>query len=154
MIEKIGNIWDSHEHGWWIVITTNIGWRKSGDAVMGAGIAKAAAEKCPKLPGWYGDRCEKYGADTAVAIYKPGRFILFPTKPLNESQPWMSWKNDADLGLIMRSTIQLAKLIDIVNLGTQVGLPLVGCENGNLRAKQVLPILRSYLDDRFVLFER
>ena len=154
MIEKIGNIWSFHAEKRWIVITTNIGWKKDGTNPMGAGIARAAADKYPELPGWYGSRCERYGADTAVTIYKPGKLILFPTKPLNEEQPWMSWKSDADLVLIRRSTRQLAKLIDIVNLGTQVGLPLVGCENGNLHAKQVLPILRQYLDDRFILFER
>ncbi len=154
MLTRVGNIWDFHDEKRWIVITTNIGWKKDGTNPMGAGIALSASDKYPELPCWYGKRCKKYGADTAVAVYKPGRLILFPTKPLNLSQPWMSWKSDADIDLIRRSTIQLAKLAEVINIGTKIGLPLVGCENGNLRAKQVLPILRQYLDDRFVLFER
>jgi len=155
MLERIGNIWDHHAEGGWIVITTNIGWKKDGSNPMGAGIAKAAAEKYPNLPVWYGKFCQKYGADMAVRPYAEGRLFLFPTKPLAE-QPWLSWKNDACLDLIRRSALQLSTLIDI--LGREVyikpvGVPMVGCQNGHLRPKQVLPILRRYLDDRFVLFE-
>lgn len=158
MIEKIGNIWTHHAEGGWIVITTNIGWKKDGCNPMGAGIAKAAADKYPKLAEWYGAKCKKFRDETAVLPYRAGRLFLFPTKPLAD-QPWLSWQQDSDLELIRKSASQLVVWVDIfknkgMHLVKPVGIPLVGCENGNLRKKQVLPILRKYLDDRFVLFER
>jgi hypothetical protein len=125
---------------------------------MGAGTAKVAAEKCPELPGWYGRKCKTYKGETAVTVYKPGRMFLFPTKPLDEDQPWLSWKNDADLNLIKRSAKQLAALVtELTSRGsffTKIGVPLVGCQNGNLNRRDVVPILKEFLDDRFVLLER
>ena len=157
MIERVGDLWNYHSEGKWVVVTTNIGWKKNGSNPMGAGLARTAAEKYPELPGWYGHRCKKYGEDTAVCYFESGRLILFPTKPLNEEQPWLSWQQDADLALIKRSTIQLQKLGEILqDKGTvfgNIGVPLVGCLNGNLGPRQFLPILRHYLDDRFILLE-
>jgi hypothetical protein len=120
---------------------------------MGAGIARAAAGIDPDLPAWYGKRCKKYAAKTATLPYPKEKFILFPTKPLDEDQPWMSWKQKSSLKLIQRSTVQLVKLVEILKLD-DIALPMVGCRNGGLRPKQVLPILRQYLDDRFVLFDQ
>ena len=156
MIERIGSLWDHHADGRPVIITTNIGWKKDGSNPMGAGIARTAAGKYPELPEWYGRRCKKYGEDTAVCYFKPGKFFLFPTKPLHEN-PWLSWSNDSCLSLIRRSSIQLVKLVDILTdrgrFFGEIGLPLPGCGNGNLRPRSVLPIIRQYLDDRFVLFE-
>ena len=155
MLEKSGDLWTWNAEHRWIVITTNIGWKKNGANPMGAGIARVAAEKYPDLPNWYGDRCKKYAEKTAVAPYREGRMFLFPTKPLDEEQPWMSWKNDACLALIQKSCKQLVKLVDVMeergDLLVQVALPLPGCGNGNLMPRQVMPILTDILDDRFVL---
>ena len=87
MIEQKGDIWEFYHDVRWIVITTNIGWKKDGCNPMGAGIAKQAAEMFPDLPRWYGEKCKKYRSDTAVAVYDEAKFFLFPTKPLNEEQP-------------------------------------------------------------------
>jgi hypothetical protein len=158
MITRQGNIWDHHAEGGWIVITTNIGWKNDGTNPMGAGIAKTAADKYPELPLWYGKKCRKFEADTAVLPYKPGRLFLFPTKPLAE-QPWMSWKQDSSLELIRQSTQQLVLWLEILQKDglkfiKPIGVPMVGCQNGNLKPKQVVPILEKYLTDKFVLFER
>jgi len=158
MIERIGDIWTFHHEGRWIAITTNIGWKKDGKCPMGAGIAATAADLFPDLPGWYGTRCQKYRADTAVCQYKPGRLIMFPTKALDIIKPWASWQQKSDLILIKRSAIQLQKLGEIMRAnGTVLGeiaLPLAGCENGGLMRGEVVPILNRYLDDGFVLYER
>ena len=154
MRQEIGNIWDHHSEKRWIVITTNIGWKKDGANPMGAGIARQASDMAPKLAEWYGKRCRRYRSGTAVCLYKRPKFILFPTKPLNEAQPWMSWKNDSCPDLIRRSAKQLAKLVEVKNLFGDIILPLVGCQNGNLRRGTVVPILEEYLNDRFVLVER
>lgn len=152
-------IWDWYgsENGW-IVITTNIGWKKDGCNPMGAGIAKTAAELCPELPEWYGKRCAKYQGHTAVAAYMPARMFCFPTKPFDPKQPWASWRNDSNLDLIRRSCRQLMKLVDTLTergvLINKVGLPLPGCGNGNLSPSVVKPIIADILDDRFVLYQQ
>lgn len=155
MREQTGNLWTFHQEKRWIVITTNIGFKKDGTNPMGAGVAKQAAEKYEDLPAWYGKKCKKYRADTAVQVYRPGKLFLFPTKPFDPSQPWMSWKQDSSLDLIRRSAKQLAAVVE--KLGDEIfgdiGIPLVGCQNGNLRRRDVMPILKEYLDDRFVLLE-
>lgn len=118
---------------------------------MGAGIAKAAALLHTDLPQWYGARCQKYRDDTAVCKFTKGRFLLYPTKPFNSQQPWLSWLNDASIDLIRKSTIQLSMLCKIAKI-TNVGLPLVGCANGRLEPSDVIPILQDYLNDDFTLF--
>ena len=158
MLEKVGNIWTHHAEGGWIIIATNIGWKKDGTNPMGAGIAKAASDKYPDLAAWYGAKCQKFREEIGVLPYRKGRLFLFPTKPL-ANQHWMSWTNNADLDLIRRSAKQLAIWADIFKakgspIIKTIGVPAVGCGNGNLRRKQVVPILRKYLDDRFTLFER
>lgn len=158
MLEQNGDIWTWWAEKRWIVITTNIGWKSDGANPMGAGTAKDAARKYPELPKWYGEKCQKYGANIAVTPYVQGRLFLFPTKALNEEQPYLSWKDDSSIDLIRRSTKQLQALVEeLVARGSfisKVGVPLVGCKNGNLSRRDVLPILHKYLDDRFVLLER
>lgn len=157
MLTKNDDLWTWHAEKKWIIICTNIGWKKDGSNPMGAGVARVAAEKYPDLPAWYGGRCRKYGERTAVTPYYSGNLFMFPTKPLNEEQPWMSWRNDACISLIMKSCRQLVKLADMLEENyfmTSIGLPLPGCGNGNLMPRDVLPILADLLDDRFVLLER
>jgi hypothetical protein len=123
---------------------------------MGAGIAGQASDMFPELPGWYGARCKKYGVDTAVCLYKPAMFILFPTKPLDLKKPWMSWSQNSDLDLIRRSAVQLqevGKILAADGYTDEIALPMVGCHNGHLSRFDVLPILHSILDDRFVLVD-
>ncbi len=155
MIEKTGNIWRFHDYDWWVVVTTNIGWRQNGHAVMGAGIAKYAATLYPELLEWYGARCQKYLEQTAVCLYPPGRLILFPTKKLNKQSPWLSWQHKSSVDLIEKSTKQLKKLGEVLKerqtLSKGIALPLVGCKNGKLDKEVVLPILRKHLDDSFTL---
>jgi hypothetical protein len=157
MIERVGDIWIYYREGSWIVIATNIGWKKNGANPMGAGIAAKAADLYPELPGWYGARCKKYKANTAVCPFEPGRFFLFPTKSLDEQRPWLSWQAAASIHRIRRSAYQLAELAKILRSQNKVPgeiiLPMVGCGNGRLSPKDVVPVLRDYLDDSFVLVE-
>ncbi len=154
---EIGDLWDHHDRGRWVVVTTNIGWKKDGSNPMGAGVAKEAASRFPDLPAKYGARCQKYQHNTAVWPFRPGKLILFPTKPLDAGQPWLSWRSDSDYTLIERSAKQLAKLVSILRQEEKflpvVVLPLVGCGNGNLEPKRVVRLLERYLDDTFILVE-
>ncbi len=157
MIERTGDITTWMAEKRWAVVPTNIGWKKDGANPMGAGVALAAADVYPDLAAWYGARCQKYGADTAVCPYYYGNLILFPTKPLNRAQPWASWRDQSDLDLIARSVTQLQKLGEILHgrkvCFGEIALPLVGCGAGGLSRSDVVPILKR-LDDRFVLLEK
>ncbi len=150
MIERvIGNIWD-YEVDHYIVIPTNIGWKAADKSnIMGRGVALQAAKKYPKLPLWYGLECSFAKAMTPVMLYPDAPLIMFPVKPLNEKEPWLSWRSNADLGLIERSAVQL-KAFD--KLDRPIALPMVGCGNGKLTPQDVRPILDKYLsDEKFLL---
>ncbi len=168
MKEIVGNIWD-HWQKKWIVVTTNIGWRPAqggeadvGPCPMGAGLAKDLAERVPTIPNVYGIYCHKWKAHTPT-MWDPRGFVLFPTKPLDPERPWLSWKANSNIVLIERSLRELA-VMKIPNRdylsqlargapidNEEILVPLVGCKNGRLTEKQVLPLMKEILDDRFVL---
>lgn len=148
-----GNIWSFHDDHY-IVIPTNIGWKSDGSNVMGAGLALEAAKRYPALPMWYGRQCFKRGRNTAVLYHEESRLILLPVKPLDEEAPYMSWQGNASMKLIRRGLEQL-KNLKINETLPPVVLPLVGCGNGGLQVKLVLPIIEECLtDERFTLIHR
>ena len=115
------DIWDCEGIAW-IVIPTNIGYKRwpqkkvqpachVGPNVMGRGLAQDAASKYPWLPPLYGEFCWLHGPDTPVTYDMCSRTVLFPTKPMNTNEPWMSWKGKADLERIRTSARQLNNLI-------------------------------------------
>lgn len=136
-----GDIWDQFPHAL-TVVPVNIGWKMSGEAVMGAGIAKQAVDRFPDLPQWWGFLCQRFRENTPVTLHPRHRLLLFPTKPLDDDAPWMSWKSDADSKLVWRSAAQLAAFA----FDETINIPLVGCGNGRLSAELVLPILRMFLN--------
>lgn len=146
MIETVGNIWDFHpEH--YVVVPTNIGWTHDGYNVMGAGVAKQASYRFPKLAKIYGGFCQEHGSIAGILVLDDFHLIMFPVKPLDDEHPELSWKRPATTGMITDSAEELSKLKSL----DKVALPLVGCGNGGLDESEVLPILREYLDDRFTL---
>jgi hypothetical protein len=150
MRECTGYIWD------WIgrakvVVTTNIGWRANGANVMGAGLAKQAAGRYPGIAIWYGTWCRGHASESCVIEHPQYPLIFFPTKRLNPRVPHLSWQYDSDLDTIRRSLADLARWSG----DGLIALPLVGCQNGNLKEAAVLPVLREFLvGDRFVLVRR
>ena len=139
---RYGDIWDDFPNDL-IVIPVNIGFKTGGNAVMGAGIAKQAADRYPDLPAWWGFQCQRFREDTPVMMHAHYRMLFFPTKPLNEDQPWLSWQGDADSKLLWRSAAQLAAFAFD---DQTISIPLVGCGLGKLTAETVLPILRMFLN--------
>ncbi len=157
MTETRGDIWllANHIGSWkralrmknantlpdWIVVPTNGTWQRGdGRAVMGAGLAAAAAEMHPQLPFDLGPKLRLSG--NHVFSFERWRIITFPVKNL--------WMDDADPALIAQSTDELTKLADDLKL-EKVFLPRVGCGNGRLRWADVRKILATKLDDRFVI---
>lgn len=133
---------------------------------MGAGVAYEARRRFPELPTWYGNLCATFREDTPVLPYPFRKLILFPTKPLNNECPWLSWKANSCPDLIERSLKQLRDLIPELPLWSpgklprrlprQVFMPLPGCGNGNLLPTDVYPMIDSTLgnDGRVTLVLR
>lgn len=156
MKQVSGDIWKLarrlHDH---IVVPTNQGYRKNGTNVMGRGLAYQARMRWPDLEMDYGQICMEYGPDTPVTLMRPKgsnprNLILFPVKPLDQAQPWMSWRLPASLVLIERSAMQLrtiAKMLEAGQSGASIYLPHVGCGNGGLSEEQVIPVLEKQLFD-------
>lgn len=138
-----GDLWRLHTKGCWVVVTTNIGWKSDGANVMGAGVAKQAAERFPDLPLWYGTLCRKYREEVGAVLYNPGRLVLIPTKPLNRVAPQLSWQQDSSLELVEQSVLQLAQVLVEERFTVAMGYP--GCGNGNLQVAKVKPMLLKHL---------
>jgi len=136
-----------------VVIPTNIGWNRGGLNVMGAGVAKVASAHFISLALDYGRYCRAMKSEAEVCFHRESTMILFPTKPLNQSKPQLSWQSFSHLDLVERSTRQLASLPAVEERlrGVSIYLPLVGCGLGGLPESKVLPILNELLDDQFTL---
>jgi hypothetical protein len=72
---------------------------------MGAGLAHEAALRVPTLPVDYGAWCQAHGGK--IYVSRKHRLICLPSKPLNENQPWASWRGKACPSLIRESYRQL-----------------------------------------------
>jgi len=146
MKEIIGDIWDFHDKGHWIVITTNGTVKKDGSAVMGRGIALQAANKFPRLAFKLGKMITEEG--NCLHHDSSNGLIFFPVK--------YNWREKASLELIEISTEELVDLFDNHISGYPVPIYMVrpGCGNGGLNWGDVKPLLEKYLDDRFTIVQR
>lgn len=140
-----GDLWSRHRLGFWVVVTTNIGWcQATMKNNMGAGVALQAALRWNELPEWYGWRCKLMGPETPVLVNEHRRLIFFPVKPLVARDPSMSWAQGASLETIDRSARQLAEL------RASCSMALPGCGNGEADPVDVLEILTRHLDPLLV----
>lgn len=147
------NIWNLTKEEDDLVIPTSIGWRTNGKAVMGRGLARDATRYYPSLPAWYGECCSAYGTDTPVLRYGP--LLLFPVKPLDEFQPYYSWKQPPSMDLVARSLEQLSQMV--LRPSGFVFIPLVGCWGSEaLDREDIRSLIEAVLgdNDRFILFEK
>lgn len=125
-----------------IVIPTNGMLTSGGSAVMGAGVALAAAKRWYWLPAALGARIREHGLMVEFFGIEPDQEVVaFPTK--------RDWRDPSDLGLIETSALELAITAAQFDWDSVV-LPHVGCGLGGLDWEtQVRPILARHLDDRF-----
>lgn len=144
MKEIVGDIWDFHDAGHWVVITTN-GTITYNDleqpcCVMGAGVAKQARERFTSLPATLGQLIVK----TGNTVYMLPQYRIY-TLPVKE-QWWMA----ADMYLIKKSCEQLAEMVP---WDRAVYMVRPGCGVGRLAWRNVKPEIERLLDDRFVVVE-
>ncbi len=151
MLEKYvpvvkGNLWDAHAQGQFVVITTNTQTRKDGTAVMGAGIALSAAEKCKGLAANYGKHlttCE----DPEKPVYlEKQRLILLPTK--------RHWRDPSPMDLVEKNILWLKKLSE-THPEWKIAIPPMGCSNGQLDwPTQVQPLVDEHLSNgKFTVYD-
>ena len=139
------NIWNLHKEGYYAVIPTNLGYNRLNSNIMGAGLAKQAADKYPTLPAVYGKTLIKNPNLRAILFFDNWNLIMFPTKERNNDSPWLSWKNKSSLELIEYNCNLLSD--DLLSASYKVAIPLVGCGCGQLDETEVLDILNKYFGE-------
>ena len=141
MIEIFGEMWDYHDKGEWVAVTTNGSVRDTCDLIMGGGCAFEAKERYPNLPMFLGHYVYKYG--NQPYIYGPGRIISFPTK----DEVWL----DSKINLIEKSAFELYTILNNFAI-KRIYIPRPGCGLGRLKWEDVKPVLEKHLiDDRFII---
>lgn len=134
-----------------IVVPINWTLRTDGTAVMGAGVAKVAAERWPWLPEALGNQIRRPVGPAVVcfqATTTDGRLLhllLVPTKH--------DWRQPSTVALVEWGAKRLVDIVDRHGWRT-VALPRLGCGRGGLRWADVRPVLAPLLDDTFVVVSR
>lgn len=142
MIELQGDLWEVECDA--RVITTNGFIKKNGEGVMGAGVAKQAAEFYPQLPSALGHVLLNHGNIVCPVRVSGDMIVFFPVKH--------HWREKADPKLIIGSALQLRALTQ-ANAWERVAMPRPGCGNGGLHWPAVRQLIDQILDDRFVVVQ-
>lgn len=140
MQEVVGNLWEFHGQGFCIGIPVNGDRRRDGRAVMGAGVALAAANRFPNLPILLGEKLRTSGNHSYY--WEEFRLLTLPTKE--------AWIQPSNLGLIQRTAREAVHLADHYQL-TTIYCPRLGCGLGGLAWKDVARVLHALWDDRFII---
>lgn len=128
----------------YICIPTNGLVNSGGLAIMGAGLAKDAATRFPRLEEQLGRLLTNFG--NQVFRFKKERLFIFPTKN--------DWRKPSSLSIIQKSCRQLKALVYVHNIHAPIYLPKVGCGLGGLRWENVKPILNQELNsEQYIVIE-
>ncbi|MFA5238356.1 MAG: hypothetical protein WC476_01435 [Phycisphaerae bacterium] len=169
MIETIqGDVFDlAREMKGFAVVGTNTTTSKKGEAVMGRGAAKQAAELYPYLPKYFGDYLSGFAAEktekgtihpSCIGIYDVFTYqemvcekMIFGFYAFIVKRGW--WE-DASYNIIKKSSEMLAEFIcngyyydKYENSPEPFLVTKVGCGNGRLQWDKVKPILEEYLEE-------
>ncbi|MHB8708416.1 MAG: macro domain-containing protein [Desulfuromonadales bacterium] len=139
MREVACNLWELHENGAIVCITTNGAVSRRGRAQLLRGCARQAAERFPDLASRLGALIASEG--NHVHDLGDG-LVSFPV----EETPY----DNPDSDIIRRSAMELVKLADRRHW-REIILPRPGCGSGGLDWKDVRPRIEPLLDDRFVV---
>lgn len=148
MIKK--DIWDYHKIGCWIVIPTNTCIKSNGQAVMGAGLAKQAADRFPGLASGYGTYLGGFEGCNAINIHRPWpvsnhRLVLMPTKH--------DWRNPSELWMVELVVDYLIQWTSAMTNSLVFVVPALGCGRGGLRWEDVQPVLDKLPRSRFIVLD-
>ena len=140
MKRTTGDIWDAPPTDAWIVVPTNVGWKRDGTNVMGSGIAEQAKVKFDDLPHRYGRWCQEN--KDKLFEYNKGKLLCLPVKPLNKKKPWMSWMEDACPKTITFSYDQLKKWAE-EHKEEAVKLVAFGTDDESLDSTQAMSLVKQ-----------
>ena len=140
MIRIKGDLWSYTTA--FVVIPINL------EGVCGRGLAKQMASKNPHIAtslrqrGKNGSLPEEFDMDGPLQTFQdsaePGRrLVMFPVKN--------SWKDEASLEIIARSSQKLVRLLGMATLPDVCIMPMVGCGFGERRPEDVLPVIEPIL---------
>jgi hypothetical protein len=149
IIEASHDIWDLHDDGYWICITTNGMTKNNGEAVMGKGIALEAAQRFPDLPMELGRILDTRG--NIPYSFPRYRIVTFPTKH--------DWRKKSDLSLIVESYKIIASDKSRASWQTKskggiLCIPRPGCGNGGLEWSVVRAALLPHWDIKTVIVSK
>lgn len=150
------NLWRMYDRGHPIAIATNYGWKKDLTNVMGAGIAKQAKERFPKLPREYGQYCYDHHLKHPRAYCIPSTYFaqynlfLCASKKLDPYAPNQSWRASASISQIWTSCVSLQEIASAVT-DSSIFIPRLGCANGGLDWNVVRTIMEPVLSNQFVV---
>lgn len=152
MLEKTGNIWTYQERDpeSWVGITTNGFVKRTGECVMGRGVALEAAKRYPHLPKQLGDRITN---DIEVYRDRRPRVNTFPLEQIFAVPVKYHFALNADIDLIVASITDLVLFVKTLRI-ERVYLVRPGCGNGQLTWDSVKPCIQQLLDDSFTIVER
>jgi hypothetical protein len=134
-----GDLWDYHQRGDVIAITTGGLLRKNGACAMPRGCARQAADRFPQLPYVLGEQIRRHG----LHVFDLGnKIVAFPVEQTPYETPAPK--------IIRRSCTELVELTDYKGW-TRVIVPRPGCGGGGLQWNDIEKILESTFDDRFLI---
>lgn len=123
-------------------ITTNGMLRRNGHAIMGAGVAKACAQRIPQAEALLGPQIRRLGNHVHyIAPFNGKPVYSFPTKH--------DWRDNSDIELIKQSARELMAIVEKNQL-QRVLLPKPGCANGGLNWNDVQQALLPIVDHRII----
>lgn len=145
------NIWNIYKNYDACCVTCNAVIKKSGELVMGAGIAKEFNYKLPGLAKYWGEKLikleKRHGCKPLIMITKASSFGLAFEPLLVYFKTKEHWQDQSFLSLIISSMEDLCDYIDLIGW-KKILLPAPGCTNGGLSwENEVYPAIKHYLDD-------
>lgn len=148
MKEINGDIWEADLN--LICVTTNGMVDTKGKAIMGKGIAKQAADRCPRIKEVIGSHILHFGNTPRLyrnyPLLKERYIITLPTKN--------HWRDCSDINLIEKSITAVLKIVDDNPNFRRIGMTRPGCGNGGLNWNIVKSFIKPLLDDRFIVFHQ
>lgn len=132
MIEKTGNIWSVFQQPNQIVLCTTNNVRGRNGLVMGAGIAREAAQRLPELSRWMDPYC---GADYWLKVFYGQGIGCIQTK--------RDWKHGSPIDLV-HASIEILNIVANTDQTYTYNLTRPGCGLGGLNwERDVRPMCNS-----------
>lgn len=137
----VGDLWQLHDEGAIVAITTGGLVSRKGACAMPRGCARQAKDRFPGLAEQLGRLITAHGN----RVHDLGnRIVSFPV----ENSPYET----PELAIIDRSCRELVQLTDDKGW-QQIVVPRPGCGGGGLDWKDVRQIVSRYFDNRFTLIQ-